>query len=142
MLDRLGYNLNLWIFFWQNIFLLFFQQIYTVYVHFFHIYCFMLYIYIYIYIYIYKCGGRVYLGKSLDIFFGKISFYFREKHKYRNSVKIVIFSSKLLHEFEGFACKNESLSRLLNTQIFFFDFTRPHKMIFVNIALLFAHKII
>ena len=48
----------------------------------------------------------------------------------------------LLHEFEGFACKNESLSRLLNTQIFFFDLIRPHKMIFVNIALFFALKII
>ena len=58
------------------------------------------------------------------------------------SLKIVIFSSKLLHEFEGFACKNESLSRLLNTQIFFFDLTRPRKMIFVNIALFFALKII
>ena len=58
------------------------------------------------------------------------------------SVKIVIFSSKLLHKFEGFAFKNESQSRLFNTQIFFFNLIRPHKTIFVNTAFLFACKII
>ena len=71
-----------------------------------------------------------------------MSFYFREKYKLKNAVKIVIFSCKLLHKFEGFALKNESQSRLFNTQIFFFNLIRPQKMIYVNTVFLFACKII
>ena len=74
------------------------------------------------------------MTKITGCFFGKISFYFREKYKYQNSVKIVIFSSKLSHKFEGFTFKYESLPRLFNTQIFFFKLIRPYKTIFVNTA--------
>ena len=53
-----------------------------------------------------------------------------------------VFSSKLLLKFEGLTFKNESLYRLFNNQIFFFNLTRPHKTIFVSTTFLFACEII
>ena len=46
------------------------------------------------------------------VFFGKLSFYFKEICKLPNSVKIVIRRTILLNKFESLACKTTSLFRL------------------------------
>ena len=59
--------------------------------------------------------------KLLDSFFGKISFYFKEKRKLPNFLKITISRTILLNKFESLACKNKLIFDLKNTQIFLYN---------------------